>query len=198
MLSQGFRGGTERRHGRNPGLCSCPMSANAQPHSRGHARHETSAVVWAGASALAVLALTAAHHLYGAWRFDTPWRAHVAHVALLSAIAMAACLGTARAASSRALGSWAVNAFVGLVLLICGIWLGLYEGGYNHGIKNLAHAAGLPDELLRRFFPAGLYEPPGDLVFELSGVLQLPAGLLAARAALAMRPAPTTSYPPLA
>ena len=56
----------------------------------------------------------------------------------------------------------------------------------NHqspAVKNLAAAVHLPSSIVDRLFPRSLYEPPGDWVFELSGVLQLPVGLFAGRAA---------------
>ena len=58
-------------------------------------------------------------------------------------------------------------------------WLGLFEGGYNHGLKSLLGVAGVTGPTIELFFPPGIYEPPGDLLFEVSGVLQLPVGLLA-------------------
>ena len=67
----------------------------------------------------------------------------------------------------------AMGAFVALAVAICVLWLGLYEGGYNHGIKNLAFMAQLPATVLNAVFPPSLYEPPGDWFFEFSGVLQL-------------------------
>ena len=77
----------------------------------------------------------------------------------------------------------AMGAFVALAIAICVLWLGLYEGGYNHGIKNLAFRAHLPATVFNAVFPPSLYEPPGDWFFEFSGVLQLPLGLFAGRAA---------------
>ncbi len=77
----------------------------------------------------------------------------------------------------------AMAAFVALALAICVLWLGLYEGGYNHVLKNLAVMAHLPAAVVTAMFPPSVYEPPGDWFFELSGVLQLPLGLGAGRAA---------------
>ena len=76
-----------------------------------------------------------------------------------------------------------MTAFLVLSVGICALWLGLYEGGYNHGIKNLAYGAHLPASIFNALFPTSLYEPPGDWFFEFSGVLQLPLGLFAGRAA---------------
>ncbi|MEQ1907610.1 MAG: hypothetical protein ABMA15_02255 [Vicinamibacterales bacterium] len=146
-------------------------------------RHDTSASLYrAGVAVLATLVLTSAHHLYGARRFDTPWRAHVAHIATWAGVIFGLCFLVALLRSHERTGRIAMTAFVVLAMTICVLWLGLYEGGYDHGLKNLA-AAHLPSSVFGRLFPRSLYEPPGDWVFELSGVLQLPVGLFAGRAA---------------
>lgn len=136
----------------------------------------------AGGAVFAVLVLTSVHHLYGAWRFNTPWRAHVVHIAAWAAAAS----GVALAAAWRGRGATAGRVGMGLFLLVAGlisVWLGLYEGLYNHGIKNAAYWAGLPPAQFDRLFPAPTYERPSDWVFELSGILQTPLGLYAGLAA---------------
>lgn len=147
-------------------------------------RQDTTAALYrAGAAVFAILALTSAHHLYGARRFDTPWRAHVAHIALWAAVIVGLCWLVALRRSHEQRGRVAMIAFVVLSMGICAMWLGLYEGGYNHALKNLAFAVHLPASVFERLFPRALYEPPGDWIFELSGVVQLPVGLFAGRAA---------------
>lgn len=83
----------------------------------------------AGATAALQLVLTSAHHLYGAWRFDTPWRAHVAHIAMWLAILLAVSLAIWWRATSREIrraGAWA---FAAISVLACGAWLGVFEAG---------------------------------------------------------------------
>ena len=138
-----------------------------------------SAAAPAAFSAAAQLILTSAHHLYGAWRFDTPWRAHVAHIAVWLAIVLGVALLTSLRASSPAVRRNAVTVFAVVSITACLGWLGLFEGGYNHGLKSLLGVAGVTGPTFELFFPPGIYEPPGDLLFEVSGVLQLPVGLLA-------------------
>lgn len=137
----------------------------------------------AALAASSVLILTSVHHLYGAWRFDTPWRAHVALIAAIAAIVLGAFLLASRRYRGRPVGRWSLTAFVVLTSLICVAWLGLYEGGYNHAVKDLMFWAGLPAE---RLLPPGTYEPPTDFFFEASGILQVPAGLIAGRSALVL------------
>jgi hypothetical protein len=127
----------------------------------------------------AVLILTGVHHWYGAVRFDTPWRAHVIHLAVWIGLALAVFLSIGWLARDRRLGRWAVFAVVTVSMLVAVAWLGLYEGGYNHLVKNALFAAGVSDQAFLGLFPSAIYEPPEDWVFELSGTAQLPLGLFA-------------------
>jgi len=118
----------------------------------------------------AVLVLTAAHHLYGAVRFDTPWRAHVTHVAVLVGLALGICLVIWRVVPAiRRPAGWAV---VIIALFPVG-WIGLYEGGYNHVVKDVLYLIVGPSHWWQTMFPAPTYERPVDLWFESSGILQL-------------------------
>lgn len=121
---------------------------------------------------LATLALTSAHHVYGAIVYETPWRHHAVVVAV---IAGAISWLTWR---SRSPGARAV--FFGTAALTC-VAFGAFEGFYNHVLKNAAYLAELPWEWFDRLFPPPTYERPNDVVFELSGVLQvLPAAIVGA------------------
>jgi hypothetical protein len=133
-------------------------------------------------AAAAALVITSLHHLYGARRFDTPWRAHVVQIALsagglLAVFLFVEALGRGRPAARIA--RWGA---LGVVATIAA-WLGLYEGGYNHVVKVIAYAA-LPLDTFARLFPAPTYELPNDLWFETSGILQCPLGLYAGGQAL--------------
>ena len=127
----------------------------------------------------AVLILTAVHHWYGAVRFDTPWRAHVIHLAAWVGVALGVFLSIGWRSRGRPLGRWAVLAVVGLSMIAAVAWLGLFEGGYNHLLKNALFAVGVSGEGFRRLYPLAIYEPPGDWLFELTGIAQMPVGLFA-------------------
>ncbi len=138
------------------------------------------AALAAGASAAAVMGLTAAHHDWGAARFDTPWRLHVVHLSLwvIGAIAISVILHLrAPARSLRRAGL-----LLGCLLILLGpvAWIGVFEGGYNHVLKNLLYFAGSSHDTFQRLFPPPRYVAPSDWIFELTGVLQLPLGLVAA------------------
>ena len=128
--------------------------------------------------ALAVLLLTTVHHVYGAYLYQTPWRLHVGFVSGFAAAAilgsfMVARRGTDDATTAVAFWSFAVITLVFPVLLI-----GVFEGGYNHVLKNALYFGGASPALLHRLFPPPTYEKPGDLIFEMTGVFQLGPGLV--------------------
>jgi len=124
--------------------------------------------------ALALLALTAVHHVYGAQRFGTPWRAHMAPIAAGIAVVMLACLAFSRWAGSstvRHVARW-ILALVILALPVA--WIGFFEGGYNHVLKDALYWTGAPTSTLSQLFPSPRYEPPVDALFEITGILQFP------------------------
>lgn len=133
-----------------------------------------------------MLALTALHHLYGAIIYATPWRYHVTIVAVPLLAVLALAYGLHRRRPGSALGRASLRVFVGTTLAVPVVAIGLFEGGYNHAFKILLHAGASP-ETFARWFPPPRYEPPTDLWFEASGVLQLALALLAARLLLRLR-----------
>lgn len=137
--------------------------------------------VRAGAAALAVLAMTSIHHIYGAAIYDTPWRLHVVYIAVPVAAAIVAAfrLGATREGTAGRIATWAG---IAVILVFPVALIGFFEGGYNHVAKNIVHlAAG--EAGMRALFPEWLYEPgsvetPNDLVFEATGVAQFPLSIL--------------------
>lgn len=122
--------------------------------------------------AYAILLLTSAHHAYGAYVYETPWRLHVIVPAVAVAILIGASVGLYRrfdgAVRTIALWLFAAAAFVFPFAMI-----GLYEGGYNHVLKNVLYFGGASPELLAALFPPPTYELPDSVIFELTGIAQL-------------------------
>jgi len=116
-------------------------------------------------TALATLALTAAHHVYGGLIYATPWRLHGA----VAALAIAAVIAVLAARPSRA----ARIALVVVVIAIPVLAIGAFEGAYNHVLKNALYFAQAPHAVLVRLFPPPTYELPDDVLFELSGMAQV-------------------------
>lgn len=131
-----------------------------------------------GRSTIAILGLTAVHHIDGAIVYHTPWRLHVAVAAPLVALAILGALyagGSRR--GTRAGAAWTRIAG-GLILIIPVGLIGLIEGAYNHLAKVLIYFA-LGGPTARSVFPAPTYEMPSNLFFEATGIAQFPLALVA-------------------
>lgn len=138
-------------------------------------------LVWA----LATLGATAVHHVYGGIRYASPWRMHAAVVALLVApLFIGLYLAFRRDPSTRRgrAAGWTL-ALVGLVYPV--LLIGAFEGLYNHVAKNGLYLGGMSRRRLLELFPPPTYELPNDVVFEVTGVLQVVPAALALVALLA-------------
>lgn len=125
------------------------------------------------------MALTVVHHLYGAWRYATPWRHHVALIVLPIFAVFFVLYAVERLRRQTREGEIARRAFciVSAVVAVC--WIGLFEGAYGHLVKNVVYAAGVSEATFARYFPPPAYEVPDDLLFEGTGIAQVVLGLLA-------------------
>jgi hypothetical protein len=130
--------------------------------------------------ALAILLLTSVHHAYGAYVYDTPWRLHAAIVAGLVVIALWGMTFMHRSRPAGPARTAAAVAFCVVDFIVPVAGIGLFEGGYNHVLKNLLYFGGAAPLLMSRLFPPPAYELPNDLFFEGTGCMQLVVGLFAA------------------
>src|SRR5215813_352913 len=73
-------------------------------------------------------------------------------------------------APGRLVGKIAFWMFTMTAMLIPVIGIGLFEGGYNHVLKDLLYFSGASDTLMTRLFPPPTYEMPGDAFFEITGI----------------------------
>ncbi|MEN7551786.1 hypothetical protein AAG747_27975 [Rapidithrix thailandica] len=76
-------------------------------------------------------------------------------------------------------GKVAIGIFLTVTLLASIGMIGLYEGGYNHLLKNILYYGGMSQNALKQFFPPPTYEMPNDFWFEFSGILQFFTGIYA-------------------
>ena len=127
-------------------------------------------------SATGVLLLTSVHHAYGAYLYDTPWRLRVVPFSILAASGIIGSALALRRWSGR-IAFWALTV---LTLVIPIGLIGLFEGAYNHVIKNVVYFAGA-SSLLHMLFPPSMYELPNSLFFEMTGVMQLVAAVVTGR-----------------
>ncbi len=139
----------------------------------------------AGLSAIALLTLTSIHHVYGAYIYTTPWRLHILYAAIpvgLIILAAMRLLGRAQNARWRRLLAIAMSV---VILTFPVAMIGMFEGGYNHVVKNIVFL-GAGDVLAQSMFPPPDYQGPDDLIFELTGLAQFPVGIAVARRAAAL------------
>jgi hypothetical protein len=128
--------------------------------------------------ALAALLLTSIHHAYGAYVYDTPWRYHVLQISIPAAVVILWSLALLR----RQPGVIARAVFVLTILTVPVLTFGVFEGFYNHVLKNALYFGGASPALMARLFPPPTYELPNDVFFEFTGMLQaIPAALAAWR-----------------
>jgi peroxiredoxin len=131
-------------------------------------------------AALATLGLTALHHVYGGLIFGTPWRVHGAAIAIVVGAALIA-LATVYVRTHKQLAGYALAAAVIAMPVLA---TGLFEGGYNHLVKNVLFFAGAPHEVLVALFPPPTYEMPSEVFFELTGIAQMIPAAIAALASV--------------
>ena len=137
-------------------------------------------------SASLVYVLTIVHHVYGAIAFDTPWRHHAAFLGFGGIAATLLFMWGATRWQAPVLRQVATVLLLALTLVLAVGLIGVFEGGYNHAVKLLLVFGGAGPETTNRLFPPPTYEMPSDVFFEVTGVLQLLAAVVAARASLAL------------
>lgn len=123
--------------------------------------------------AMAVALATSIHHVYGAIIYHTPWRYDAVVISAGMVAVMLAAWQLSRALGGTTVGRvawwtfWGVNATVFVFLI------GVFEGLYNHALKDLLYFGGAPLSVMRALFPAPRYELANDWFFELTGVFQV-------------------------
>lgn len=99
-------------------------------------------------------ALTGFHHYYGSVVYGTPWRAHVV---LIGGLIVLVCI-LLRAGYRHCPARWLLSAYL-IIAAVFGLAIGLFEGLYNHLLKDILYSAGLDSRTWRSLFPA-----PADLI----------------------------------
>ncbi len=135
----------------------------------------------AGAMAIAVLAMTTIHHVYGAVIYDTPWRLHIVYISAPVAVAIIAALGFGASREGTPAGRIASWLAIAAILAFPVALIGFFEGGYNHLVKNIVYFA-RGEEAMMALMPPSLYEPgtvemPNDVIFEMTGIAQFPLSI---------------------
>ena len=131
--------------------------------------------------ALTGLSLTSAHHAYGAYIYDTPWRYHVLLVAIPAAAVIVGSQAVVRSNPGGIRGKIARGIFLATTVALPVLAFGVFEGFYNHLVKNVLYFAGTSPAVMTRLFPPPMYEMPNNALFEISGILQVVPAVLIVR-----------------
>jgi hypothetical protein len=118
-----------------------------------------------------LMSLTSIHHIYGAIIYNTPWRMHVLLLSIPVIIATF-FLGRLLSQDTYHFKTYLFWIYWVIILLASILTIGVFEGLYNHLLKNILFFGGLPENRLNKLFPANMYEMPNDLFFEISGMIQ--------------------------
>jgi len=121
-----------------------------------------------------VYIITTFHHLYGAVIYNTPWRRDVGTNGGIVLLVCAVFLYLYRTYRKRAY----LLLYIILNFIVFELGIGLFEGLYNHILKNTLFFGGLTFSKWRTFFPAPAYEIPDNFLFEITGILQFFAALV--------------------
>lgn len=113
-----------------------------------------------------LMCLTSVHHLYGAIAYHTSWRLHVL---FFSIPVLVVTLLLNRAASRP---PWVFWLYWIITLLASIILIGIFEGLYNHVLKNILFFSDFPKSSMKKLYPQGAYEMPDNFFFEISGIMQ--------------------------
>jgi hypothetical protein len=136
----------------------------------------------AALASIGVLVLTSVHHVYGAFVYATPWRLHILYGAVPAAVLIAGLFWLGHRRAGRRSGRFATAAAAIIAAVFPVAMIGLYEGGYNHLLKNILYFGGLGPDAFQALFPAPTYERPNDFFFEATGVAQFFLAIMAAAA----------------
>ena len=116
--------------------------------------------------------VSSGHHWYGAIAYETPWRWIVSRwiPAVVAVVLLTLYLHWKHQAT-------AVGRLAAWFVLVCGgfFWAGftLFECGYSHVLKNILFYGGASRATLEFLFPAPAYHLPDNVIFEITGLLQL-------------------------
>ncbi|WP_420318886.1 hypothetical protein [Ekhidna sp.] len=111
--------------------------------------------------------MTSLHHIYGAWLYDTPWRNHIAYQGFTWLLISYAIL-IIHHKWRRYWIKWVFVIVSGFFFVLA---IGVYEGFYNHLLKNILYFSGFSIEILSQMYPPPKYELPNDLIFEITGIM---------------------------
>lgn len=138
----------------------------------------SSSILVAGIALVLAGVASSGHHVYGALLYDTPWRLIVS----LWIPGFVLLVGLALFIYSRYMGQMVGQAAIWVVFLggaVFQLGFTIFECVYSHIVKNILFFGGVDQSTLLRLYPPPAYHLPDNLLFELTGIVQV-IGLWAA------------------
>ncbi|MGK4008354.1 hypothetical protein WMF31_37420 [Sorangium sp. So ce1036] len=136
----------------------------------------------AALAGVAVMVLTTVHHAIGAVVYRTPWRLHIALLAVPTIAVLLGALAVHRRRAGAPAGRAAFVVLAAVLALVPIAWIGAFEGLYNHVLKDALYFLAPRSPALLRLFPPPTYVMPDNAIFEITGVLQVVPAWVAATA----------------
>lgn len=130
-------------------------------------------------SSISIMFLTLIHHAYGAFIYEDPFRLHVAYAAIPVILILLLTFRIVQGKSSALIRQFAFAVFMLASVSMTISVIGLYEGGYNHLLKNLLFFGGTSQATLDLLYPPAVYEMPSSYFFEVTGIFQSVFGIYA-------------------
>jgi hypothetical protein len=120
-----------------------------------------------------LMILTAIHHYYASILYQSPWRLHVVQVSIIVIIYTLVALVVLRKWQNTVFAKIVSSIFFVVTGVVSVAWIGIFEGGYNHVIKDIVFFIGVPESVTSTMFPPSIYHAPHDVFYEVTGVIQL-------------------------
>lgn len=117
-----------------------------------------------------LMILTAIHHYHASILYQSPWRLHVLQVSVVVIIITLLSFAIYYKWRNTLLGKISLLLLFIVTLSVC--WIGIYEGFYNHIVKNIVFLIGLPESITSTMYPPDIYSPPSNLFYEITGAIQ--------------------------
>lgn len=128
-------------------------------------------------ASLSTMILTIIHHGYGALIYEEPFRLHVAFIAIPVILILIITNRIYQKNHSSISGIISRRILIIVSLLVPTGLIGMFEGGYNHLVKNILFFGGMAPSQLIQLFPPPKYEMPNNFLFEVTGTLQFFLGI---------------------
>jgi len=134
--------------------------------------HSKKLIMIAVATGLIAGLISSIHHWYGAFAYDTPWRATVSYWIMGIVIIVYSLLFVYWKNADNIVGTITIWAFLFSAVIFQAGFI-MFECVYSHVLKNLLFFGGLERTTLDKLFPSPAYHLPDNLFFEFTGLLQL-------------------------